>query len=85
ARMHAGQDFAAAAGTPVFATAGGVVLSAGWGGGYGNLVQVDHGNGLVTRYAHLSEILVSQGQPVAVGARVGLVGSTGRSTGAHLH
>ncbi|WP_164135524.1 M23 family metallopeptidase, partial [Stenotrophomonas maltophilia] len=47
ARMHAGQDFAAAAGTPVFATAGGVVLSAGWGGGYGNLVQVDHGNGLV--------------------------------------
>ncbi|MBN8939757.1 MAG: M23 family metallopeptidase [Rhizobiales bacterium] len=85
ARMHAGQDFAAAAGTPVFATAGGVVLSAGWGGGYGNLVQVDHGNGLVTRYAHLSEILVTQGQPVAVGARVGLVGSTGRSTGAHLH
>lgn len=85
ARMHAGQDFAAATGTPVFATAGGVVLSAGWGGGYGNLVQVDHGNGLVTRYAHLSEILVSQGQPVAVGARVGLVGSTGRSTGAHLH
>ncbi|WP_170181816.1 M23 family metallopeptidase [Phreatobacter stygius] len=85
ARLHAGQDFAAPSGTPVFATGGGVVLSAGWGGGYGNLVQVDHGNGLVTRYAHLSEILVTPGQPVAVGARVGLVGSTGRSTGAHLH
>ncbi|CEJ14903.1 Murein DD-endopeptidase MepM [bacterium YEK0313] len=84
-RMHAGQDFAAPLGTPVFATGGGVVLSAGWGGGYGNLVQVDHGNGLVTRYAHLSEILVTPGQPVAAGARVGLVGSTGRSTGAHLH
>lgn len=84
-RMHAGQDFAAPSGTPVFATGGGVVLSAGWGGGYGNLVQVDHGNGLVTRYAHLSEILVTVGQPVAAGARVGLVGSTGRSTGAHLH
>lgn len=85
ARFHAGQDFAAATGTPIYATGGGVVLSAGWGGGYGNLVQVDHGNGLVTRYAHLAEISVTPGQPVAAGQLVGKAGSTGRSTGPHLH
>ncbi len=85
ARFHAGQDFAAATGTPVYATGGGVVLSASAGGGYGNLVQVDHGNGLVTRYAHLSEMSVSAGQPIAAGQLVGKAGSTGRSTGPHLH
>ncbi|MGL4324577.1 MAG: peptidoglycan DD-metalloendopeptidase family protein [Beijerinckiaceae bacterium] len=85
ARFHAGQDFAAATGTPIYSTGGGVVLSAGWGGGYGNLVQVDHGNGLVTRYAHLSELNVTVGQPVAAGQIVGKAGSTGRSTGPHLH
>jgi murein DD-endopeptidase MepM/ murein hydrolase activator NlpD len=63
----------------------GVVLSAGVGGGYGNLVQIDHGNGIITRYAHLSAILVQPGQPVSGGMVVGLVGSTGRSTGPHLH
>lgn len=84
-RFHAGQDFAAATGTPIYATGGGVVLSAGWGGGYGNLVQVDHGNGLVTRYAHLAEINVTAGQPVSAGQLVGKAGSTGRSTGPHLH
>jgi murein DD-endopeptidase MepM/ murein hydrolase activator NlpD len=85
ARLHGGLDFAGPTGTPVFATGAGVVLSAGWGGGYGNLVQVDHGNGVVTRYAHLSEIKAAPGQPVARGQIIGLVGSTGRSTGPHLH
>lgn len=85
ARFHAGQDFAAAIGTPVYSTGSGVVQSAGNAGGYGNLVQVSHGNGLVTRYAHLSEISVSVGQPVAAGQLVGKAGSTGRSTGPHLH
>ncbi|WP_150287393.1 M23 family metallopeptidase [Rhabdaerophilum calidifontis] len=84
-RFHAGQDFAAATGTPIFSTGAGVVLSAGEAGGYGNLVQIDHGNGLVTRYAHLSEIHVSPGQPIAAGQMVGKAGSTGRSTGPHLH
>jgi murein DD-endopeptidase MepM/ murein hydrolase activator NlpD len=84
-RLHAGQDFAAPIGIPVRATGSGVVLSAGWAGGYGWLVQVDHGQGMVTRYAHLSEMLVTPGQPVALGAVVGLVGNTGGSTGPHLH
>jgi murein DD-endopeptidase MepM/ murein hydrolase activator NlpD len=85
ARLHSGLDFAGPTGTPVIATGAGVVLSAGWGGGYGNLIQVDHGNGVVTRYAHLSEIKAAPGQPVSRGQIIGLVGSTGRSTGPHLH
>lgn len=76
---------AAPLGTPVRAAGSGVVLSAGWGGGYGNLIQVDHGNGVISRYAHLSAIEVAQGQPVAIGAVIGLMGSTGASTGSHLH
>jgi murein DD-endopeptidase MepM/ murein hydrolase activator NlpD len=84
-RLHAGQDFAAPIGTPTRATGSGVVLSAGWAGGYGWLIQIDHGQGLVTRYAHLSEMLVTPGQPVALGQVVGLVGNTGGSTGPHLH
>jgi murein DD-endopeptidase MepM/ murein hydrolase activator NlpD len=84
-RFHAGLDFRAAEGAPVRAGGSGVVLSAGVGGGYGNLVQIDHGNGIITRYAHLSAILVQPGQPVSGGMVVGLVGSTGRSTGPHLH
>ena len=84
-KMHAGIDMAAPIGTPVRAAGSGVVLSAGWGGGYGNLVQIDHGNGLVTRYAHLSQINVAAGQPVSMGTSVGLMGSTGASTGSHLH
>jgi murein DD-endopeptidase MepM/ murein hydrolase activator NlpD len=84
-RLHAGLDMAAPAGTPIFAAGSGVVRSAGWGGGYGNLVQVDHGNGLVTRYAHLSQMNVTGGQPVGNGALIGLMGTTGASTGSHLH
>ncbi|MCJ2081725.1 M23 family metallopeptidase [Methylobacterium sp. J-090] len=85
ARMHAGMDFRSPPGTPVRAAAGGRVVTAGPSGGYGNLVEIDHGHDLVTRYGHLSAIQVAVDQPVAAGAVVGLVGSTGRSTGPHLH
>ncbi|MCB4805517.1 murein DD-endopeptidase MepM/ murein hydrolase activator NlpD [Methylobacterium brachiatum] len=84
-RMHAGMDFRSPVGTVVHATASGRVITAGPSGGYGNLVEVNHGNGLVTRYAHLSATGVSVGQAVPAGAVVGAVGSTGRSTGPHLH
>lgn len=84
-KLHGGVDMAAPLGTPITAAGSGVVLSAGWGGGYGNLVQIDHGNGIITRYAHLSQIDVAAGQPIAVGAKVGLMGTTGASTGVHLH
>lgn len=83
--MHSGLDFRAAQGAPVLAAADGKVLDAGRNGGYGNLVEIDHGNGLTTRYAHLSAIGVKSGQSVKRGAVVGWVGSTGRSTGPHLH
>lgn len=83
--MHTGLDFRAATGDPVRVTAYGKVVSAGWSGGYGRMVEVDHGNGLSTRYGHLSEISVKVGDIVKIGQVVGLVGSTGRSTGPHLH
>ncbi|MEK9280262.1 MULTISPECIES: peptidoglycan DD-metalloendopeptidase family protein [unclassified Bradyrhizobium] len=83
--MHTGLDFRAASGDPVRVTANGKVVSAGWSGGYGRMVEVDHGNGLSTRYGHLSEINVKVGEIVKIGQVVGLVGSTGRSTGPHLH
>ncbi len=83
--MHTGLDFRAAAGEPVRATANGKVITAGWTGGYGRMVEVDHGNGLSTRYGHLSAIGVKIGQSVKAGHVVGDVGSTGRSTGPHLH
>jgi murein DD-endopeptidase MepM/ murein hydrolase activator NlpD len=83
--MHTGIDFRAPTGSPVRATASGKVVEAGWVGGYGNMVEIDHGNGLTTRYAHLSSIAVSLGDTVARGATIGRVGSTGRSTGPHLH
>lgn len=83
--MHTGLDFRAASGDPVRVTAYGKVVSAGWSGGYGRMVEVDHGNGLSTRYGHLSEINVRIGEVVKIGQVVGLVGSTGRSTGPHLH
>jgi murein DD-endopeptidase MepM/ murein hydrolase activator NlpD len=83
--MHTGLDFRANIGDPVHATAAGVVVTAGWNGGYGNMVEIDHGNGLSTRYGHMSRIDVKVGQRVAIGDIVGRVGSTGRSTGPHLH
>jgi murein DD-endopeptidase MepM/ murein hydrolase activator NlpD len=83
--MHTGLDFRADPGDPVRATADGTVTTAGWNGGYGKLVEIDHGNNLSTRYGHLSEIDVKVGQRVRVGQIVGKVGSTGRSTGPHLH
>lgn len=83
--LHSGVDLREAWGATVRATAGGVVTTAGPSGGYGNLVEIDHGGGLSTRYGHLSAISVTPGQQVGPGAAVGRVGSTGRSTGPHLH
>jgi murein DD-endopeptidase MepM/ murein hydrolase activator NlpD len=83
--MHTGLDFRAASGDPVRATANGKVVSSGWAGGYGRMVEIDHGNGLSTRYGHLSEIGVKVGDPIKIGQVIGAVGSTGRSTGPHLH
>lgn len=83
--MHTGLDFRASTGDPVRVTANGRVVNAGWSGGYGRMVEVDHGNGLSTRYGHLSEINVKVGEQVKIGQVIGAVGSTGRSTGPHLH
>ena len=83
--MHTGIDLRGQPGDPVRATAAGAVSQAGWNGGYGKLVEIDHGNGLSTRYGHLSEISVAAGQTVKIGQILGRLGSTGRSTGAHLH
>ena len=84
-RFHAGVDIGAKTGTPVYAAGKGKVSFAGVAGGYGNLVMVDHGNGLQTRYAHLSKIEVKVGEVLEPGVLLGEVGSTGRSTGPHLH
>ena len=83
--MHSGVDFRGDPGDPVRATAAGKIVSAGWNGGYGKMVEIDHGNGFTTRYGHLSEISAKVGQSVHAGQIVGRVGSTGRSTGPHLH
>lgn len=83
--MHSGMDFRSPIGTPVHATGQGRVVTADVTGGYGNLVEIDHGSGIATRYGHLSEIFMKSGQIVKPGTVVGLVGSTGRSTGPHLH
>ena len=83
--MHSGLDFRSSHGDPVRATANGRVVSAGWNGGYGKMVEIDHGNDITTRYGHLSDIEVKAGQTVRVGQTIGRVGSTGRSTGPHLH
>lgn len=83
--FHKGQDIVVPVGTPVMATADGVVVSAGWHKGYGNGIYIDHGNGIMTRYGHLSRIDVTVGQAVKRGDLIGLSGSTGRSTGPHLH
>lgn len=84
-KFHAGLDFAANMGTPVFATGDGVVASADRRSGYGNCIDISHGYNYLTRYAHLSEILVRPGQNVKRGDLIGKVGSTGKSTGPHLH
>jgi murein DD-endopeptidase MepM/ murein hydrolase activator NlpD len=83
--MHTGVDFRGETGEPVRATAHGTVTAAGWSGGYGRMVELDHGNGFVTRYGHLSVIDVRAGQAIKIGQTVGRLGSTGRSTGPHLH
>jgi murein DD-endopeptidase MepM/ murein hydrolase activator NlpD len=85
AAMHTGMDFRGNVGDAIHATAAGRVTKAGWEGGYGQMVEIDHGEGLSTRYGHLSEIDVALGQTVRPGEVVGRLGSTGRSTGPHLH
>lgn len=84
-KFHSGMDFSANVGTPVYATGNGVVRKARWEGLYGNCIQIDHGFGYVTRYAHLSKIDVRVGQKVVRGETIGKVGTTGKSTGPHLH
>ncbi len=83
--MHTGIDIRGEVGESVHATAAGKITIAGWDGGYGNLVEIDHGNGLATRYGHLSQIDVRVGDDVRIGQVIGRIGSTGRSTGPHLH
>ena len=86
AARHMGIDLAGPTGTPIYATADGVVSESGYhNGGYGNLIKLDHGRGVETRYGHLSAMLVAAGQRVARGQLIGRMGSTGRSTGSHLH
>lgn len=84
-RQHKGIDLPAATGTPIYASADGVVGKADWMGGYGLLVELEHGANLETRYGHMSRIAVAEGQQVRKGDVIGYVGSTGRSTGPHLH
>ena len=83
--FHAGLDFVAGHGTPILAAAGGTVTYAGFRADYGWMVEIEHGNGLATRYAHAARLLVQPGTVVVPGERIAVVGSTGRSTGAHLH
>ncbi|MDQ2736377.1 MAG: M23 family metallopeptidase, partial [Pseudomonadota bacterium] len=83
--FHAGLDFAAGIGTPIDAAAGGTVAYAGHRSDFGEVVEIDHGNGLMTRYAHASRLLVKTGDIVTPGQAIAMVGSTGRSTGPHLH
>jgi murein DD-endopeptidase MepM/ murein hydrolase activator NlpD len=85
ARMHQGVDLRGALGTPVYATADGVVSRSEWSSGYGNLVEINHGNGMETRYGHLSRLIAQPNERVKRGQLIGLMGSTGRSTGSHLH
>lgn len=84
-KFHEGMDFSAPPGTPVYATADGVVRTSSWQGAYGNMVEVDHGFNYTTRYAHLSKLIATPGQTVHRGDLLGLVGNTGKSTGPHLH
>lgn len=83
--MHSGIDIPGRNGTPIHASAAGTVRFAGPAGGYGTMIEIDHGGGMVTRYGHLSRRLVATGDRVTQGETIGLMGSTGRSTGSHLH
>lgn len=83
--LHQGQDFAAPLNTPIYATAPGIVSFVGVRSGYGNVVEIDHGRGFKTRFAHLNAMAVQAGQRIALGQRIGAMGTTGRSTGVHLH
>lgn len=84
-RQHSGTDFAAAMGTNIVASAAGQVINSGWTGGYGNMIMIDHGNGLKTLYGHCSKLFVKNGDWVRQGETIGKVGNTGHSTGPHLH
>jgi len=84
-RFHAGVDFGASWGSPIVAAADGQVVGAGWAGGYGRQVRIAHGGGLTTTYSHMSEIVASPGSLVHAGQLIGYVGSSGLSTGPHLH
>jgi murein DD-endopeptidase MepM/ murein hydrolase activator NlpD len=84
-REHSGVDLAAPIGSPIYATSDGVVGAANWRGGYGLSVSLEHGGGVETRYGHMSQLNVAAGQQVRRGDIIGLVGSTGLSTGPHLH
>ncbi len=83
--FHPGMDIDGERGDPISTPANGTIISAGYKGGYGNMVEIDHGNGLVTRYAHMSKVEATAGDTVRRGQLIGFVGSTGRSTGPHLH
>ena len=83
--LHTGLDYPAEPGTPIFAAAGGVVVVQEFNAPYGNMIEIDHGNDLITRYAHASKVFVKRGDLIRVGQKIAEVGSTGRSTGPHLH
>lgn len=83
--FHAGMDIDGERGDIIVAPANGIIAEAGWKGGYGYMIEIDHGNGLITRYGHLSKLEVKAGDPIQRGQMIGFVGSTGRSTGPHLH
>ncbi|HEY5926304.1 MAG TPA: M23 family metallopeptidase [Kofleriaceae bacterium] len=85
AKFHHGTDYRGKRGTPILAAGNGTVTFAGRRGGYGNVVFIDHGSGIITRYAHMKKIEVKVGDTVVGGARIGQLGSSGRTTGAHLH
>ena len=85
AENHSGLDLAAPSGTPIYATGPGTVTKSGWGTGYGQYVEIDHGNGYITRYAHASRLIASVGDYVKAGEHIANVGCTGRCTGPHLH
>jgi murein DD-endopeptidase MepM/ murein hydrolase activator NlpD len=84
-KHHNGYDLSCPIGTPIYAAGDGIVEFAGWNKGYGNLTRIEHGGGLSTRYGHQSKLLIKTGQTVKAGQKIGLVGSTGMSTGPHLH